>query len=26
VEKCVVQQRDYEGWRIDREVNTSANP
>jgi len=22
----VIQQKDYEGWRNDREVNTSANP
>jgi len=26
VEKCVVQQKDCEGWRNDRQVNTSANP
>jgi len=26
VEKCVVQQKEYEGWRNDCEVNTSANP
>jgi len=26
VGKCVVQQKDCEGWRNDREVNTSANP
>jgi len=25
VEKCVVQQKYYEGWRNDREVNMSAN-
>jgi len=26
VEERVVQQKDYEGWRNDREVNTSVNP
>jgi len=26
VEQCMFQQRDYEGWRSDREVITSANP